>query len=154
MIGECGDDRSSGRHEHALRTVEPFGRDRKEILVSQEPHPPTDQTPPGATPAQEPGATSELERQRAESDYPGSPEPDALEDRAAAEEQPEDPGGSTANVEVPPTETVPDEVAEQAAQHLDPLTDRPDPGMQHQNPMRPAFSTSDIQKERPPADDL
>ena len=120
--------------------------------MSQEPHPPSDQTSPGSTPAHEPGAASELERQRAEGGYPPPPEPDPLDgidgDADEAEETDE------ADVEVPPTETVPDEVAEQASQRTDPLTHDPDPGMQHQNPMRSASSTSDIQKERPPAEDL
>ena len=121
--------------------------------MSQEPHLPTDQTTPGSTPAQEPGAASELERQRAEGDYPNEPEPDPLDDAA---EDTDDEGGAERNVDVavPPDRTVPDEIAEEAARDIDPLAGGPDPRMQHQNPMRPASSTSDIQKERPPAEDL
>ena len=134
--------------------------------MSQDRYPNRGQTPPGSTPAQEPGAASELERQRAEGDYPPEPRPDPLERDDSLEELASDGNrsdavgdageadGNTGGAEVPPQETVPDEVAEQAARDVDPLTGRPDPGMQHQNPMRPASTSSDIQKERPPADDL
>ena len=122
--------------------------------MSQEPHPPTDQTSPGSTPAQEPGAAGELERQRAEGDYPPPPKRDPLEHRPTSGDEVGPAEAPTAEVEVPPSETVPDEVAQRAAQDVDPLAGDPDPGMQHQNPMRPASASSDIQKERPPAEDL
>ena len=135
--------------------------------MSQDRYPNRGPTPPGTTPAHEPGADAALERQRAEGDYPPEPQPDPLErgedleeelgqatDRSGTDDDAAGAGENTGGGEVPPQQTVPDEVAERAAREVDPLTGTPDPGMQHQNPMRPASTSSDIQKERPPADDL
>jgi hypothetical protein len=132
--------------------------------VSHEPYPRTDRTTPGSTPAEGPGAMSKLERQRAETEegLPGQPTADALHDREEGSDHDRtDPEGardgetraatsgaaSGRDIEVPPTETVPDEVAERAARSLDPRTGpRREPGedRSEEDPMRPATSAEDV----------
>lgn len=89
---------------------------REEAAMSHEPH--ADDVAPGSTPGEGAAPDLELERQRAEGDMPGRPtmDPDRVEegegDRGGREEE----GTSR----VPPEQTVPDEVAEDAARAADP----------------------------------
>lgn len=121
--------------------------------MSQEPYPRTDKTTPGSTPAEGPGARTESERQRARGDLPGRPTRDPLDDRRteaqdSGADQEEATGDATEErVEVPPTETVPDEVAERATRSIDPRTGvRREPGEKasEEDPMHPASSTDDV----------
>lgn len=127
--------------------------------MSHEPYPRTDRTRAGSTPAEAPGGRTELERQRAESEggLPGQPTRDPFDEDEEDDEDGEeglDEGGAEADEvyeAVPPQDSVPDEVAEDAARSLDERTeprDRdPTPG---DEPTRRAPSTGDL--AHPPSD--
>jgi hypothetical protein len=121
--------------------------------MSDTPQPETDRTDPGSTPA--PGARPnvELERQRAEGDLPGRPTRDPFHDG-------DDEDGPDARGERPdddhidgvdPTQSVPDETAEQAARDEDPNATGPGRDVDEDDPLHRGGSTSDAQGVPPGA---
>lgn len=83
--------------------------------MSQESHPKTDRAQPGSTPTEQTASRSEMEREQAE--------------RSSG---------------TPPDQTVPDEVADEAARSEDPLADHGGVDAKEDDPLHRADSTSDV----------
>lgn len=103
-----------------------------------QPHPTPEDREAGETPAPGTRPNVELERQRAEGDLPGQRTGDPLRDDEPEDQHRDDDGERT---EAPPTETVPDEAAEEAARSVDPAARPHHPGSRDagpEDPLRPA----------------
>lgn len=111
-----------------------------------QPHPTPGDREPGETPAPGTRPNVELERQRAEGDLPGQRTRDAFrEDESKDQDRDEEEGERT---ETPPTETVPDEAADDAARAVDPASRPRHPGSRDagpEDPLRPAPSSTGAQ---------
>ena len=111
--------------------------------MSQEPH--AEDVSPGSTPTPEDRPNVELERQRAEGgDLPGRPTRDPFDEEGRDEEEDDPSAGESPRT--PPSESVPDDVAVDAARSVDPAEGTPDdtpPDAGPDDPMQPAGGTSD-----------
>lgn len=109
-----------------------------------QPHPRPKDREPGSTPA--PGARPnvELERQRAEGDMPGQPTGDIWSDEEPADLERDEGEDEGERNEVPPSSSVPDEAARDAAQSVDPAARSRRPGARDtapEDPLRPEPSS-------------
>ena len=111
--------------------------------MSQEPH--AEDVSPGSSPTPEDRPSVELERQRAEGgDLPGRPTRDPFDEHERDRDEDDPSAGESPRT--PPSESVPDEVAADAARSVDPVEDATDgtpPDSRPDDPMHPAGSTSD-----------
>ena len=110
--------------------------------MSHEPH--ADDVSPGSTPGQGAGADAELERQRAEGDMPGRPttDPSHVADGEGGRGGRDEEG----TPRVPPSQTVPDDVARDAVRDVDPANETGegrDPA-EPADPMQSGSSASEV----------
>lgn len=118
--------------------------------MSHEPYPKTDRVTPGSTPGEESRPNSELERQRAEGGMPGATTRDYLHEDEDTDEEEHDAArrergeeDSSAH-EVPPTESVPEGTAREAARSVDPASAAHGRDVEHEDPMRRGSASSDV----------